>query len=187
MHMIETDPRPADAAAVRTTAALVGKVTDADLTRPTPCAGWDLAALLAHMTEQHLAFAAAAGATPHGASTYEQAAEAVIAAFAAEGALDRPFRLPEFDRAVPGRMAIAFHLVDYVVHGWDVARAIGVPYEPDADALALALPIARAVPDGPERLEPGAAFAPALPVPAGADPLSELLLLLGRDPVGFQR
>ncbi|MDY7087879.1 MAG: hypothetical protein SYR96_22580 [Actinomycetota bacterium] len=48
--------------------------------------------------------------------------------------------------------------------------------------MALALGVARAVPDGPERLAAGSPFAPALPVPAGADPLTETLLLLGRDP-----
>ena len=90
--------------------------------------------------------------------------------------------LPEFGRPLPGRLAIGFHLVDYAVHGWDVARTIGVPYHPAGDVLAATVEIARMVPDGAERLEPGAAFAPALPVAAGTDPLTEILLRLGRDP-----
>ena len=56
----------------------------------------------------------------------------------------------------------------------------GVEYALPPDVLAAALPVARAVPDGDARLLPGAAFAPALPVPPGADPLTELLALLGR-------
>ncbi|MBL7255806.1 TIGR03086 family metal-binding protein [Paractinoplanes lichenicola] len=218
MLTIEIDARPLDAAAVHTTTDLVSRITDADLTSPTPCEGWDLAALLTHMTDQHYVFATAAGASPAAAShapasaapastahatsgptagsaslyalglsrelirRYEESARAVIAAFAAVDDLDTPFWIPEFGRSVPGRLAVGFHLVDYVVHGWDVARTLDIAYAPDPDALALALAVARAVPDGPERLAPGSPFAPALPTPADADPLTETLLLLGRDP-----
>jgi hypothetical protein len=61
------DLRAPDAVAVRNSVAVVAQVTAADLGRPTPCAAWDLRALLAHMTVQHLGFAAAAegnGASP---------------------------------------------------------------------------------------------------------------------------
>ena len=60
MHTITEDLRPLHAAAVRATVDLVARATPADLGKPTPCAGWDLAALLAHMTAQHHGFAAAA-------------------------------------------------------------------------------------------------------------------------------
>ena len=39
--------------------AVVQHVTDEDLDRPTPCAGWTVADLLAHEVGQHLGFAAA--------------------------------------------------------------------------------------------------------------------------------
>ena len=113
---------------------------------------------------------------------YAQAAELVIAAFAEPGVLDRGFLLPAITpQPVPARLAIGFHLVDYVVHGWDVARALGLAYELPPDVLAAALPIAEAVPDNEARLEPGAAFAPRVPEP-GDDPLNRILALLGRDP-----
>jgi len=194
MHTI-MDMRAADAAVTRDNADAVSWIADSDLSRATPCAGWDLRALLAHMTAQHRGFAAAAEG--HGADpaawvptvaeaepirAHAAAATAVIAAFACDDVLDRDFVLPELGRTVPGRLAVAFHLVDYVVHGWDVARTLGLPYEPGQDALDLALPIARAVPDGAARLQPGAAFAPGLPVPPGAAALDEILLLLGRNP-----
>jgi uncharacterized protein (TIGR03086 family) len=184
-----------DATAVRDTVRLVATVTPDDLGRPTPCAGWDLGALLAHMTVQHRGFAAAAqgngsdlavwqspATTPHPVRAYAAAAELVRAAFASPGVLDRAFVLPELGRTVPGRTGIGFHLVDYVVHGWDVARTLGLPFTPEAPLAAAALEIARAVPTGAVRLAPGAAFAPALNVPVNADPLTETLLLLGRDP-----
>ncbi|MFI7599224.1 TIGR03086 family metal-binding protein [Actinoplanes sp. NPDC049681] len=186
------DPRPFDARAVRATVALVAQVSPDDLSLPTPCAAWNLGALLAHMTAQHRGFAAAAEG--HGSDRktwvpgppdlvgYAAAAEAVISAFAAPGRLDAPFDLPEIGpRPIPGRTAIGFHFIDYLVHGWDVARTIGVPYEPDDDLPAAALPIAEAVPGGPARLAPGAAFAPAVPDP-GTGPFDRILTLLGRRP-----
>ena len=184
-----------DAATVRATVAVVDKIQAADLGRPTPCAGWDLRALLAHMTAQHRGFAAAAAGRGDDltvwrppalagdfARVYAAAADEVIGAFAAGGVLDRPFALPEIstERSVPGRIAVGFHLVDYVVHGWDVATAAGLAWDPPADAVAAALPVARAVPVGAARETPGAAFAAALPVPPGATALQEILALLGR-------
>ena len=48
------------------------------------------------------------------------------------------FALPEFGPGAtfPGALAIGFHFVDYVVHGWDVARAIDAPFELPADVVA---------------------------------------------------
>jgi uncharacterized protein (TIGR03086 family) len=151
--------------------------------------------LLAHMTAQHRGFAAAAagqgadlaawrpvplGDDPAGA--YAEAAEAVIAAFAPDDVLDRPFVLPEFgaDQAFPGRLAVSFHLVDYVVHGWDVAVALGVGFSLPEEVLQATLSVARQVPDDEQRLAPGAAFGPGRPVPAGAGALDEIVALLGR-------
>ena len=196
MLMRTIDVMEADAAATRRSVEVVAQVAPSDLGRPTPCADWDLRALLAHMTGQHLGFAASAAgrgtdlsvwrpaSSPDPVAAYAAAAAEVMTAFAAPGVLDRDFVLPEIPRApsFPGRIAIGFHLVDYVVHGWDVARALGRPYSLDAQVLAATLPIARAVPEGPGRLAPGAAFAPGRPVPVDPEPLDEILLLLGRDP-----
>jgi uncharacterized protein (TIGR03086 family) len=179
--------------AVRATVTVVAEVSPADLSRPTPCAEWDLAALLAHMIAQHRGFAAAAaghGADPGAwapeplgpdpAADYAAAAEAVLSAFAAPGVPDREFHMPELGtRTVPGHLAIGFHFVDYLVHGWDVAVTIGRAYEPDADLVAAALPIVAAVPDDDSRLAPGAPFGPALPDP-GTGPFDRLLALVGR-------
>lgn len=192
--MITSLPQ-ADAVAVRAGLDVVATVTPADLRRPTPCRGWDLGALLAHMTTQHLGFAAAAagrGADPavwrtvalgdDPARTYADSADQVLAAFAAEGVLDQPFALPEISTQIqfPGRLAIGFHLVDYVAHGWDVATSMGAPFHLPDDVLELTLPIAQAVPAGPARTVPGAAFAPVTPVAEDADRLTRILALLGR-------
>ncbi|HEY0531403.1 MAG TPA: TIGR03086 family metal-binding protein [Actinoplanes sp.] len=186
----------ADAAATRGSVAVVARIAPSDLSLPTPCAAWDLRALLAHMTVQHRGFAAAAAGrggdlavwqpvpAEEPVAAYSLAASEVLSAFASPGVLDRAFVLPEIPRApsFPGRVAIGFHLVDYVVHGWDVARTIGAPYAPPEEVVAAALPVARAVPDGSGRLVEGAAFAPGITVPPGAAALDEILLRLGRDP-----
>ncbi|MFH8569238.1 TIGR03086 family metal-binding protein [Streptomyces sp. NPDC017993] len=184
-----------DADAVRISLEVVARVTPADLDRATPCAGWTLRDLLVHMTAQHYGFAAAArgesGLEPwrpragehDPVSAYRCAAERVLAAFAEAGVLDGYFRLPEIDAERPFRAAraIGFHLVDYVVHSWDVARSVGGTVDFGPRLLDAALAVARAVPDGPARTVPGAAFAPRTPYPHRT-PLEEILALLGRSP-----
>ncbi|MPY50799.1 TIGR03086 family metal-binding protein [Streptomyces acidicola] len=192
--------RHLDAQAVRDSVALVRQVTPDDLLRPTPCSEWTLTGLLAHMTAQHRGFAAAARG--HGrdlahwrvrplavdaaaaAAEYGQAAEQVIAAFATVTAPDRPFVLPELPpvQRFPAAQAIGFHLLDYVVHSWDVAVSLGLTYEPGPELLAAALPVAHAVPDGDYRLAPDSPFRPALPADDEASTLERILLALGRSP-----
>lgn len=184
-----------DAVAVRASVELVERISPADLARPTPCAAWTLYGLLAHMATQHYGFAAASAGDdglapwrlrPLGAdpvATYRDAAGQVLAAFRAEGVLNREFPLPELSARLrfPAAQAISFHFIDYVVHSWDVAATLGLPVRFEPEVLTAGLAVARAVPGGERRLAPGAAFAPAMSWSA-ADPLAEILALLGRSP-----
>jgi uncharacterized protein (TIGR03086 family) len=200
MHT-NTDLRPLHRTAVETSVDVVNGVTLDDLDRPTPCAGWNLADLLAHMTVQHYGFAAAArgngadlavweqatvadavAADP--AAAYAKAATEVLDAFSADGVLDATFALPEFgpDATFPGSMAIGFHFVDYVVHGWDVARTIGAPFELPADVISAVLPMTLAIPDGEFREAEGSPFARAIAPTGEASDLDRVLLHLGRSP-----
>ena len=179
-------------AVVETSVAVVSLIQAGDLYRPTPCSEWTLADLLAHMTAQHHGFAAAARGRggdlsawrvrplgPRPVEDYVAAAEDVLAAFAKPELPE--FELSEFGASFPAAQAIGFHLIDYVVHGWDVARSLGHSFVLAPELAPQALRIALAVPDGANRLEPGAAFAPAL---AGddVDPLHRILRALGRSP-----
>lgn len=198
-----SDVRPFHRIAVLNSIALVDSVRVADLHAPTPCAGWDLADLLAHMTVQHRGFAMAArgfgddadawradsvmGAiTADPGGTYANAARDVLTAFADDAVLQASFALPEFgpNATFPGAIAIGFHLIDYVVHGWDVAESLGVPYTLPDDVVDAALPLALAVPDGDFRDTADAPFARALDDPAAtsATNLDRILRHLGRSP-----
>lgn len=190
--------RDADRRAVLASIAVASRATVADLPRSTPCIGWTLADLLAHMTVQQHGFARAARGDvtakadwrpmPIGddaVASYTAACAEVIAAFATPGLEGTAFLLPEIRDAgpFPAGQAVGFHLVDNVVHAWDVAATLGVPGpEFDDELLDIALAVARRVPGGAARLRPEAAFAPELPVPADANRLEEILLLLGRSP-----
>ncbi|SFR22882.1 TIGR03086 family protein [Lentzea waywayandensis] len=182
--------------AVRTSVEIVSQVSADDWGKPTPCSEWTVADLLAHMTVQHHGFAAAArgeggnlavwevrplGARP--VAGYAEAAEDVLAAFAEPEVPQREFDLPEFGPAArfPAMQAVSFHLIDYVVHGWDVARSLGLDYRLAPELAEPALRIALAVPDGESRLKPGAPFGPALAAD-DEDPLSRVLTALGRSP-----
>ena len=152
---------------------------------------------IGHMTAQHYGWTAAAAG--HGADLsawqpgppvadpigeYAEAARRVLEAFSDEGVLEREFALAEISPVLrfPAAQAISFHFIDYLVHGWDVARSLGVDYRPEPGVLAAALPVALAVPGGKARERDGAAFAPGLEVPARAGTLDQILSLLGRSP-----
>lgn len=185
-----------DRDAVLVTVDLVARVTDDDLERPTPCAGWTLRQLLAHMIGQHYGFAAAAegdsqdpavfadrpvGASPTG--DYEAAARRVISAFAEPGVVAGDMYLPEVrgGSTLPAPIAIGFHLVDYVVHGWDVARSLGVEVVFSNDVLQAALEVAEAVPDQAKTVDAATPFRPAVST-ASADVLERIVATLGRSP-----
>ena len=189
-----------DARVVRATVDVVSQVGPADLARPTPCADWTLGELLTHMTAQHDGWVAAAAGDGGDLSRwqpgppvadpvkeYAAAAERVLAAFGADGVLGREFALAELSPLLrfPAAQAISFHFIDYLVHGWDVARSLGLDpsgYELEPDLLAAALPVAQAVPDGELRKQGVVPFAPGIPVTGTLGVMDQIVAMLGRSP-----
>jgi uncharacterized protein (TIGR03086 family) len=176
---------------------LVDLVRDDQWDLPTPCTAWTLRQLVTHMIQENRGFAAAAGGEtvdrspwtdPVGADLrggYAESAERVVAAFNADGVLDRAFWLPLISDTMtfPARQAISFHLLDYVVHGWDVAAAVGYPLVIDDDLVAVTIDIAeKEVPDTPRRERPDASFRPPIHVPLEASAQERMLAMLGRPP-----
>lgn len=183
---------------MRRSVQLVDLIADDQWELPTPCTRWTLRQLVEHMTRENRGFAAAAAGAgrdrtvwttaPDGddlRGEYARSADLVVAAFAADGVLEREFWLLLLTEKRPfaAAQAISFHLLDYVVHGWDVATALGRPPEFDEDLVHAAVEIAeREVPDTPRRAHPDAAFRPPVPVPATAPALDRLVAMLGRSP-----
>ncbi|MEV6807939.1 TIGR03086 family metal-binding protein [Streptomyces sp. NPDC017248] len=191
------DIRKLDRTAVLETVRLVQQAAPHDWDLPTPCAGWTLRQLVSHMAGQHHGFAAAAsgggadlavwaptalGDDP--STTYRDAAWTVIDGFSRPDVFAREFILPEIStsRPFPASIAIGFHFLDYVVHGWDVARTLGLPLHLDEEVVEAALGYALRVPDDERRLGPAPLFRPALPTAPGARTLDLVLTALGRSP-----
>lgn len=169
---------------------LVAAAQPDDLARPTPCTGWTLADLLRHQVSENHAFATAAreGSAldwdagdlgDDARAAYRASVDDFLAAFADDAVLERQLTINHFG-TFPGTVAAHMHLVDTVAHGWDLARALGLPYEPDAEAVRAALVLAERIPD--EGREVNGSFAHRLDVAADTSDLDRFLALLGRDP-----
>ena len=178
--------------AMRHSVVVVSQIADDQWDLPTPCAGWTLRDLLGHMTTENRGFAAAArGERPTWAEAefgedprrdYAVSADEVLTAFAAAAP---EFWLPNISasRPFPAAQAIGFHLLDYVVHTWDVAASLGRTVALEDDLVAAAQQVAdRDVPDNERRHRPNAGFRPPVEAPGETTPLAHLLAFLGRDP-----
>jgi uncharacterized protein (TIGR03086 family) len=176
--------------------AIVSHVTVRDLERPTPCIGWTLRHLLAHMVGQNYGFAAAANGHGHDravfadrpvsdlpASDYATSARMVIEAFGSPTLIEGGMYLPEVRGGMtfPASTAIGFHLVDYVAHGWDVAKCLGIAAEFDQEALQLSLTVAEAVPAEARTLDDRTPFRPIVPT-TSTQMLDRIVATLGRSP-----
>lgn len=181
--------------ALASVGGLLTRIGDGDLARPTPCTGWDLRDLAAHMIGQNHGFAAAIASGDAAAEEYaprpvadaaelarawQQSADRLLAAAAAADP-DRPVRLVEISAGTtfPTTAAVRIQLVDTVIHTWDVATGLGLEHRPTPELLELVVAVAGRIPDGPSRTVPGAAFAAALPA-SGSDPWISTLAHLGR-------
>ncbi|WP_116949902.1 TIGR03086 family metal-binding protein [Jiangella endophytica] len=184
---------PADAAellerALGYATVSLGLVRPALLSRPTPCAGWDLRALLAHLNDSLLALLEATGSGRVAApAAADPAAEAdpvgtlrerarLLLARCATGA--GPDVVAVEDRSVTARVVAAAGALEIAVHGWDVARACGADRPlPPSFALRLLGVSSLLVGDADRPVR----FAPPVPVTGGDAADVRLLAFLGRD------
>ncbi|WP_330174260.1 TIGR03086 family metal-binding protein [Streptomyces sp. NBC_01498] len=162
-------------------------VRDDQLTGPTPCPDYDVRGLLDHLFQvvTHFQVLAAKGEADFGAAPERLgddrgerfAAElAVLAgAWAAPGAEDGVTGAMDMPARTVGSMALG----DVLLHSWDLARATGQPYEPDAAVVRMvSAEFAELVPTGRKM----GAFGEPRPVTEDATPFDSLLALTGRDP-----
>ncbi len=195
--MAEDDVRELDRRAVQGSLPPSVELDAEALRLPTPCTGWDLAALLRHMIAQHRGFAAAFrgnGADlslweprplgPDARADYLASADDVRAAFAEDGAQQRGVALPELSATAtfPAEMAIGFHLLDYVAHGWDVAKTVGTDYVMDDAVLVAVWKLASQLPTSASSDQAGAPFRAPIAVDADAPVIDRIVGRLGRAP-----
>jgi uncharacterized protein (TIGR03086 family) len=112
-------------------------------------------------------------------AAYEESIELAVAAFGAEGALDKMTRLPfgEF----PGAALLGLATTEQFIHDWDLARAIGHHSDLDPGLAATLLSQARlTITDAYRGPDGQALFGPALEAPVTASPADHLAAFLGR-------
>lgn len=178
-------------------AGLVDAPDAGDLARPTPCERLDVAGLRDHILGWLRFFAAALG-DPHARSPRPdpeafraaeaagpladdvRAAAAAIVAAVRGGAPRREVVLAA--SRMDGDAVLAMILGEYVLHGWDLARALGRPWTPPPAACEAALQFFQGMIVPEYRVGETAYFGPEVPVPTGAGPLDRLLGFAGRDP-----
>jgi uncharacterized protein (TIGR03086 family) len=156
----------------------------------TPCAGWDVRALVGHVVEEErwapplLAGSTIAevgdrlagdllGDAPVTA-LHEAAAHAAVAV-ETPGALERTVHLSYGD--VPGREYVLQLAADHLVHAWDLARALGEDTRLDPDAVAAVLIWFAA---NEEAYRGAGLVGPRPPLPEDAGPQEQLLAMFGR-------
>ncbi len=182
--------------AVLTNLAAVADIDPSSAANPTPCEGFDVAALQSHVLGW-LQFFAAALTDPTGEAGRldpdawkladgQLGADVVTTALAD---IQHAIRdLPEGELVVmaQARMTkgavLAMALGEYLTHGWDLSVSTGQAWSPAEGAAEPALEFLQAT-VAPEYRGPDTGFFDTeVPAPDGTTPFEQLLCFTGRDP-----
>jgi len=179
-------------AALDATHVVVAGITDDQWALPTPCEDWDVRALLNHVVAGNWwASRLAAGETIEGVGAaydgdvvgpvaidaYDASATAAAEAFEADGALDAPCAVSY--GPVPGSVYAGHRFIDVLIHGWDLSTATGQtsPLTPELAEACWAV-----IEPQLDLLRGSGMFGVDQAVPADADPVTRVLLAVGRHP-----
>ena len=189
------------APAAQEVSRLLDRVTDVQLTDPTPCPGTPVAAMLDHFMGLSLAFTWAARKITAGEGGNGKSAPPQAKADNLDPSWRTllPQRLDELAEAwrdptawegmteaggvtMPAEMIGTVALDELVLHGWDLARATGQPFacDPASTAAVLAFTSASAQPERAASRE--GLFGPVVEIPAEAPAFERALGFSGRDP-----
>jgi uncharacterized protein (TIGR03086 family) len=176
------------------TEAIVEHITDADLGKPTPCAEWDVRALLNHLIGTlHLGAALLSDTPPtvpmgpgelpaadlvdgDALKAYRAGVEGLLGAGQGD-ALTRTHATPLGD--MPGAVLGGFTTLDIAVHGWDLANAIGQAPSLSDELAETILAFAHQTLTADTRAP---RIGPEIAVPADATSTDRLAAFLGRQP-----
>lgn len=169
--------------------AVLANVGPDQLDGPTPCKDWNVGQLIDHLVGgQHWARTGVQGAemteTGEGASqgdfgaTFDQAAQASLAAFAEDGALGRTVNPGFGDMPAAALMGLA--TTDTFTHAWDLAKATGQDTDLAPELATALLEQSQQAIQPAFRSEEGTIFGPEQEAPEGASPADQLAAFLGR-------
>jgi uncharacterized protein (TIGR03086 family) len=174
------DMMPLMARATERTSQVVRGVREEQFGTPTPCAKFDVKELIHHLEWVAELFESLGRMGPRVeqgpyAGDFPERAERTLATWSRPEAWEGTSPGMGLPMTALGHM----YLVDLVVHGWELARATGQPYEPEPEAVSRALEFTGQMAEmGRQR----GAFGPPVAVPDDAPELDRLLGIAGRDP-----
>lgn len=186
----ETSPTRQLSRALASTRAVLARVGPDQLDAATPCASWDVRALISHFVGSARWGASAAMGAGHEIdeedfaaagflAAYDEAIERALAAFGSAGVLEKNVVLAFGEFSGADLMGMVAR--DQFTHGWDLARAIGCGTDLDPGLADELLAQARGeILDTYRGPEGAAFFGHIVEAPAGACPADRLAAFLGR-------
>jgi uncharacterized protein (TIGR03086 family) len=174
------------------TEAIIAGIGAGQAALPTPCADWDVRALVRHLIGQDLRnfTVAARGEMADWQAPAEDVGDDWAAAFRDRAAqlmavwrdadLDRPITMPGGGQA-PLRGRASQQISEMAVHGWDLVKATGQRASLDPQLAGHALDWSHGM-LRPEARGPGKAFGLEVPVAPDAPIYDRLAGWFGRDP-----
>ncbi|MDF2822867.1 MAG: hypothetical protein K0R68_275 [Mycobacterium sp.] len=163
---------------------VIGPISRDDMSRPTPCTEFDVAGLTAHLMSSIAALGGAAGAQFPDNDPQEAVDRQVI--MAARPALDAWHRrgldgsVPVGPGDFPASAAVSILALEFLVHGWDYARAMDRDLEvPDTLAGYVFDKAQGIITDDGRRF---AGFAQPVQISGDAPAFQQLLAFTGRRP-----
>ncbi|HEX9260498.1 MAG TPA: TIGR03086 family metal-binding protein [Acidimicrobiales bacterium] len=184
------DPKTQALTAVELLQPLVNNTSVDQLDNQTPCSEWKVRDLLNHVIGGGHMFAAGLRGDPvsgdgsadlvgddHKAS-FQGAVDSLGAALEATDDLNQIVVLPF--GTMPAVIALQVAAGDLLVHCWDLSQATGQSFDPPIEFVEASYGFFQmAVNDD---MRAAGMFAPAVPAPDDAPPLTKLLMFAGRQP-----
>ena len=172
------------------TGTVIGKVNEDHLDLPTPCTEWNVRELLNHTIGVMFGIAAGVSgqSTPEGeppdftagdgaAAAFEQAKQASLAAWGADGVFDGTVNFGAGD--MPAQVGIGINMLDTLTHAWDLSEALGQDRSMDPELAEASLAAARMTVSDDIR---AGRFAPEVEIADDAPAHDRLAAFLGRHP-----
>lgn len=171
--------------ALRVLQQAVHAIATDDLTRPTPCREFDVAALTDHLLNSIALIGGAVGARLPDRNSDHSVEQQIVAA--ARPALDAWHRrglqgtVPFGSQEAPAAYLAGIMSLELLIHAWDYAVAVDRPVDVPESLTEYVLGIAQRTITPEGRIRAG--FDDPVDVPDGAPPLDRLVAFTGRAPV----